>query len=182
MKRAGICLVRVLVSGITLLAVAATAHSYESIEAVGDVATVFTLAAAGGMTYLLNDREGALQLGKAAALDLTATLALEYAVSERRPDGAGNRSFPSMHAAAAFAPAEYLRIRYGWEYGLPVYGLAALVAYSRIEADKHYVHDVLAGAAIGIASSYLFTGPNLRFTLRADVEPGYFGARLTKSW
>lgn len=182
MQRAGSCLIRVIVSCLTLLAVATTAHSYEKVEAVGDVATVLLAVAAGGMPLLLQDREGMVQLIKAAALDLTTTMALKYAIHERRPDGADNHSFPSAHASVSFTAAEYLRKRYGWEYGLPAYGLATFVACSRVEADKHYVHDVLAGAVIGIASSYLFTTPNLRFTVQADVEPGYYGIRLTRDW
>jgi membrane-associated phospholipid phosphatase len=181
-KRAGRGLIRAIVSGLTLLAVAATAHSYEKVEAVGDVATVVVAVAAGGMPLLLQDREGMLQLVKAAAVDLTTTMALKYAVHERRPDGEDNRSFPSAHSSVSFTAAEYLRKRFGWEYGLPAYGLATFVACSRVEAEKHHVHDVLAGAAIGIASSYLFTTPNPHFTLQTAVESGYFGVRLTKVW
>jgi len=182
MQRTGRGLIRVIISCITLLAVAATAHSYEKVEAVGDAATVILVAAAGGVPLLLQDREGMVQLVKSAALGLTTTMALKYSIHERRPDGDDNRSFPSAHSSASFTAAEYLRKRYGWEYGLPAYGLATFVAYSRVEADKHYVHDVLAGAAIGIASSYLFTTPNPRFTFQAAVAPGYYGIRLTSAW
>ena len=41
----------------------------------------------------------------------------------------------------------------------PAYAGAAFVAYSRVYADKHYVEDVLAGAAIGIIASEIFTTP-----------------------
>jgi len=182
MQTIGSRLIRVIVSCFALLTVAGTAHSYEKVEAVGDVATVLVAVAAGGMPLLLQDREGMLQLVKAAAVDLTTTMALKYAIHERRPDGEDNHSFPSAHASVSFTAAEYLRKRYGWEYGLPAYGLATFVAYSRVEADRHYVHDVLAGAAIGITSSYFFTTPNLKFTLQAVAEPGYYGVRLTKTW
>jgi membrane-associated phospholipid phosphatase len=165
-----------------LLAVAAPGHCYDRIEAVGDVAMVIVASAAGGMPLLLDDRQGLVQLIKAAALDLTATMALKYSVHERRPDGGDNRSFPSAHSSVAFTSAEYLRKRYGWEYGIPAYALAGFVASSRVAADKHHVHDVLAGAAIGIASSCLFTTPNPEFALQAAAEPGYFGVRLTKTW
>jgi membrane-associated phospholipid phosphatase len=175
-------LIRCMISCLALLTVTAAAHSYDTIEAVGDVATVVVAAAAGAMPLLLDDREGMVQLVKAAALDLTTTYALKYSIHERRPDGSDNESFPSAHSSVAFTSAEYLRKRYGWEYGIPAYGLAGFVAYSRVAADRHYVHDVLAGAAIGIASSCLFTTPNLRFTVHADVEPGYYGVRLTETW
>jgi membrane-associated phospholipid phosphatase len=52
-----------------------------------------------------------------------------------------------------------MRKRYGWEYGAPAYATASFVAYSRVESRKHYPHDMLAGAGIGILSSYIFTKP-----------------------
>ncbi len=174
--------VHALLLSLLLLSAASTTWSYDRIEAAGDVATVLVAAAAGGMTLALKDREGMAQLAKSAALDLAVTYGLKYTVSERRPNGEDNQSFPSAHSSVAFTSAEYLRKRYGWEYGIPAYGVAAFVAYSRVEADKHYVHDVLAGAAIGIASSYLFTTPNVNFSVSAEAAPGYYGVRLTQAW
>jgi len=59
-------------------------------------------------------------------------------------------SFPSGHAATAFAAAIavgafYPRIRW------PLLGLATLVALSRVYLGVHYWLDVLAGAALGVA-------------------------------
>ena len=175
-------LIKTLISCIALLSLATTAHASGKMESAGDIATAVVAVAAGGVTIGLSDMEGMVQLVKAAALDLTATWALKLTVNERRPDGSDNQSFPSAHTSVAFTSAEYLRNRYGWEYGLPAYGLAAFVAYSRVEAKKHYSRDVLAGAAIGIGSAYLFTSPNLRVNFHADVEPGYYGVRLSKVW
>lgn len=59
-------------------------------------------------------------------------------------------SFPSGHASAGFAAATLLADgrkapwRYGW------YGLAAVVAASRIHTRSHHASDVLAGAALGL--------------------------------
>jgi undecaprenyl-diphosphatase len=63
-------------------------------------------------------------------------------------------SFPSDHAAGAFAIAVALLIfwrRAGW---LAV-AFAALLGFSRIYTGEHYVSDVLAGAAIGTAAALL---------------------------
>lgn len=169
-------------SCLLLLALATASHSYERVEGAGDVVTVVLAAAAGGLPLLLRDNEGAVQLVKAAVLDVGVTMALKYGINERRPNGEDYHSFPSAHASVAFASAEYLRQRYGWEYGLPAYGLASFVAYSRVEANQHYWRDVLAGAAIGIGSSYIFTTPRQNLTLQAAVAPGYYGFRLTKAW
>ncbi|HMA13016.1 MAG TPA: phosphatase PAP2 family protein, partial [Steroidobacteraceae bacterium] len=83
------------------------------------------------------------------------TGALKYAVNETRPNGDPN-SFPSGHATAAFTGAEFLRKEYGWGWGAPAYVAASFVAWSRVKADKHYTHDVLAGAAIGILANHDF--------------------------
>lgn len=62
-------------------------------------------------------------------------------------------SFPSGHAttAAALATALFLL----WPRGLPLYVVAALlVMASRIILDAHYASDVIAGAAIGVATAW----------------------------
>lgn len=40
---------------------------------------------------------------------------------------------------------------------MPAQLVAAFVGLSRVEANKHHVHDVLVGAAIGEASGFLIT-------------------------
>jgi undecaprenyl-diphosphatase len=60
-------------------------------------------------------------------------------------------SFPSGHAASAFAfatavSAELPALR------VPLGGLAAIVAYSRIHTGVHYPGDVVAGATIGMVA------------------------------
>lgn len=59
-------------------------------------------------------------------------------------------SFPSGHATSVFAVATvfgafYPRLRW------PLYAVAAAVAVGRVYLDRHYLSDILAGAAIGIA-------------------------------
>ena len=78
---------------------------------------------------------------------------------ERRPDGSDLHSFPSGHTAVSFATAAYLQRRYGWVYGGPAYALACYVGWGRCYSKKHYWYDVLAGAAIGAGSAYIFTRP-----------------------
>ena len=58
-------------------------------------------------------------------------------------------SFPSGHAAAAFACATVI----AWaspRLAVPVYVVAALVAWSRVYVGVHYPLDVLGGAVLGV--------------------------------
>lgn len=114
---------------------------------------------AAGISVAHDDVPGLFQLGESEALALGATTALKLTVREQRPNGRDEQSFPSGHTAAAFAAAQYLHRREGWQYGLPAYLAAGVVAYSRVQAHEHYWIDVLGGAALGMASSYYLTEP-----------------------
>jgi len=75
---------------------------------------------------------------------------LKKTVQEPRPgDPSDKESFPSAHATRAFAFASTVNELHGSSWGIPAYILATGVAYSRMNDNRHYVHDVLAGAAIG---------------------------------
>jgi undecaprenyl-diphosphatase len=63
-------------------------------------------------------------------------------------------SFPSGHAATAFAGATAL-YRFLPRRAVPLYLLAAAVAWSRVYVGVHYLSDVLAGAALGVATTLL---------------------------
>lgn len=78
---------------------------------------------------------------------------LKLTVSEQRPDGSDCHSFPSGHAARAFMGAELVRSEYGWQWGVGAYAFATGVAALRVAGDHHYLHDVAAGAAIGVLSA-----------------------------
>jgi len=68
------------------------------------------------------------------------------------PTGA---SFPSGHAAQAFAVATMLSLRYRPVVSLPAFLWAGLVAYGRIYVGVHYPSDVLGGMAVGALLSAL---------------------------
>lgn len=57
-------------------------------------------------------------------------------------------SFPSGHAASAFAFATGVALEKP-VVGVPLLGLAGVIAYSRVYVGVHYPSDVVAGAAIG---------------------------------
>jgi undecaprenyl-diphosphatase len=79
------------------------------------------------------------------------------AVDRARPDGEhrrSNASFPSSHAANAFALAAVLARRWrraGWAF----WTAALLVAASRVYLNRHFMSDVVAAAVIGVLCAAL---------------------------
>jgi len=77
------------------------------------------------------------------------TSVLKVAVGRERPNGQDEKSFPSGHTSNAFALAAVVERHYGWKAGVPAYALASAVGVSRLQRNKHYLSDVLAGATLG---------------------------------
>lgn len=132
-----------------------------------DVVAIALPASALVGTLVMKDWKGLLQGVETAAATAAATLILKYSVKEWRPDHSNTHSFPSGHTAVSFATAAYLQRRYGWAYGAPAYALSCYVGWGRCFAKKHYWYDVLAGAAIGAGSAYIFTRP---FAQKHDLQ------------
>lgn len=83
---------------------------------------------------------------------------LKYTVCRGRPDGSSFNSFPSGHTATSFMSATLLHKEYGWKYpwlSICGYSIATFVGASRVLNKRHWMSDVVAGAAIGIGSVHL---------------------------
>jgi len=78
-------------------------------------------------------------------------------------------SFPSGHATVAFACATVLALAVP-RLALPLFALAALVAWSRVYVGVHYPLDVLAGALLGVALAFAIAGAG-RALRRVAVPP-----------
>ena len=131
----------------------------KTITTLGDV-LIFTMpATALGSSIMIGDQKGAWQFTKGFLLNQALTIGLKTAIDKPRPDLSNNSSFPSGHTSITFQSAAFIQKRYGWKYGAAAYALAGFTGYSRIQADKHDGWDVLAGAIIGVGSSYIFTTP-----------------------
>lgn len=79
-------------------------------------------------------------------------------------------SFPSGHAAVSFAAATVLahasrRRRGVW------FGLAALIAISRVYVGVHYPLDIIAGTALGLAIGVIVTGGRAWYSGGSSAAP-----------
>jgi membrane-associated phospholipid phosphatase len=97
--------------------------------------------------------------GEAALNSLVMVEALKYSLRRERPfqgDGSGpffrsgGTSFPSEHAAAAWAVAGVIAHEYpGPLTRILTYGLASAVSLSRVRSRQHFSSDVFVGGMIG---------------------------------
>ena len=145
----------------TLLALAAVlvaspARAANGIRHAGDVLQIALPVAALALSLGLGDGAGARDLLDAVIVTTAITGMLKLEVDERRPGG-GKHSFPSGHTSLSFCAAEYLRRRHGPRWGILALLLASFVGYSRVASGRHWTHDVLAGAAIGVSVTFFLT-------------------------
>lgn len=150
-------------------------RSQNGVKISTDVFAIALPAAALTGVLVQKDWKGLLQGVETAAVTAGATYLLKYTVKETRPDYSDRHSFPSGHTSVSFATAAFLQRRYGWAVGAPAYALSAYVGWGRIYSKKHHYWDVLAGAAIGAGSAYIFTRPfakehNLQIAPVADIN------------
>ncbi len=131
----------------------------KALETSGDVLLFTMPAVALGTTLIIGDKKGSLQFAKGFVLNQVLTLSLKVTIEKERPNMKNSDAFPSGHTSTTFQSASFIQKRYGWKYGIPAYLLAGITGYSRIDSDHHDFSDVLAGAIIGVGSSYLFTTP-----------------------
>ncbi len=104
-------------------------------------------------------RKGALVGFEASLMNGLFTSLGKEAFGRRRPDEyegqwewfKGKRSFPSMHASRAFTLAAVMSdtLENRW-VSLAAYTWATMVGLSRIEQNRHWPSDILAGALMGV--------------------------------
>lgn len=168
----------------TILCLAATVcpcRARSAVQASGDVSQIIIPLAAYAATLAEDDSEGTTEFCKSFLLNLGVTYGLKWTVDKKRSDG-GGQAFPSGHTSTSFQGAAFIQRRYGWKFGLPFYLGAAYVGWSRVYSDRHDAADVLAGAAIGMASSYLFTTPFKKVTVSPMVDDHALGLTVTLPW
>jgi membrane-associated phospholipid phosphatase len=120
--------------------------------------------------------------------------ALKRIVREQRPGSRDKHStdfsFPSGHAMAAFTTAT-MQSHYHPKQAPLWYTGAVLIAASRVRLRRHYVHDVIAGAALGYViarievshSRGLLLSPFIRSDARETrANRGHFMLQISKAF
>ena len=142
---------------------------------------------------------------KTTALDSIAATAIasgivtnsfKYVIGRGRPtDGrgaynfrpfSGQDSFSSGHTTEAFALASVISEHYDslWVQ-VPAYGLASAVGYARLNNNRHWPSDVLAGAAIGtfVGKTVVhFNQKHRQVSIQPLVGPDLHGAQMSMPW
>jgi hypothetical protein len=107
-----------------------------------------------GLHYYFSENEDSKRqawgMAKATIYSGLLTDLIKPIVNESRPNG-GALSFPSGHTTTAFAFASFIASEHPWYVGAPAYLLATYVGYCRMQDNFHYLHDVMAGATIGMS-------------------------------
>jgi membrane-associated phospholipid phosphatase len=119
-------------------------------------------------------------LFRAQIVAQTLTQSIKMSVGRTRPDGT-SYSFPSGHTASAFATAAVLQRNLGWKAGVPAYGIAAYIAASRVQGQRHYLSDITFGAALGIVAGRAVTigHGDARFAVSPAATLGGAGINFT---
>lgn len=132
-------------------------YAKNTIEIIGDATQIIVPSYALGMAVNETGWSGVGQfVAQFAGMEI-AVNGLKNLVSEERPDHSDKNSFPSGHTASAFSGAAFIHKRYGIKRAILPYLAAGFTGFSRVQAKRHHVHDVLAGAAIGEMTGWFLT-------------------------
>lgn len=133
---------------------------------VSQLGAAYTLAGASGAMYLIGKATGdkhARETGWIALEAIAHTQLIVFGMKQitnrRRPvtDEArggfwtGGDSFPSGHAATAFAVATVFGYEYRHHIAVPItgYSIATLISISRMSARRHWASDIFVGGSTG---------------------------------
>lgn len=138
----------------------------------GDIMMVMSPAYALGITIMVKDAVGTMELAGSVLAAQLASETIKMLEIETRPNGRDKKSFPSGHPTGAFSGAMFVHKRYGWRPALIPYGIMAVAGWSRVAACAHYWHDVATGAVISALFTWIVVDKYLPdgVSVSADTE------------
>jgi membrane-associated phospholipid phosphatase len=74
---------------------------------------------------------------------------MKYTIRRERPDHSSGYAFPSGHAADTFAVASVIQRHLSLKWSILAYSVSGYVGMSRLHDNRHYLSDVVFGAALG---------------------------------
>ncbi len=122
----------------------------------------------GQQTYHTKTYEVGKTLFSALIINGLTTVTLKLCADTDSPNGEP-WAWPSGHTSSAFTVASVLHQAYGPWVGIPLYGIAGLGGFSRIDDREHSLSDVVFGAALGLVVGH---------TVASGHRPQIFGGDL----
>jgi hypothetical protein len=106
---------------------------------------------------------------------------MKYALRRDRPTGECC-SFPSGHATSAFAAAAVIERHFGYRMALPTIVAATYVSTSRLHDNRHFLSDVIFGAALGTTTGWTVVGRHGRSSYALMPVPirGGFAMQISR--
>jgi PAP2 superfamily len=130
-------------------------HSYKTGDTIGsgypEAGLGFALLGTGELIENKKLADTGVVSLEASLVDGIATEALKLTTRRKRPNGGNHNSFPSGHASITATFAASVSEMYDWDprLAVPLYVTTAFVAASRIQANQHFLSDVIAGITLG---------------------------------
>ncbi len=125
---------------------------FESGEIIGDGAfPMLASASLWGISKIAGSsrlRDFSSDLFRAQIINGFFTMGLKVSIKRTRPDGTAY-SYPSGHTSSVFTTAGVVYRHFGKRWGIPAFIVASYVGLSRLQENKHYLSDVIAGGILG---------------------------------
>lgn len=140
-------------------------NAFEAGEIIGDGIFPVSLSAAswtfGKLVKSSQLQDFGTDLIRAQAANAILTTLMKRTIDRTRPDGS-SYSYPSGHTSATFATAGVVYKHFGKIWGIPAFALATYVGFSRLQENKHYLSDIVAGGILGSYVSLKLSGRDTR--------------------
>lgn len=167
------------------LANASWAKVFKPGAIIGESYTLLPIAATVYVVGRIRDQPKVSHVGmdllRSVAVAEAMTQTLKYTTRRERPDGSGRTSFPSGHAADTFAFATALERHLGWRGAVPGYIFSSYVAASRLRDNRHFLSDVVFGAAVGTIVGRTVTRHGKDYYADVQFVPGGAALMLTRA-